>query len=412
MTVPTLLLACGVTLAGLLTLFVVGEAIARLVFAHGKYYVWPPYFRIKADLIPEVFPGLDPKVTFCINSDGERGSEPPRSLDGLYRILVVGGSAAECFLLDQEACWPMRIHRNLNTPSALSALRVTQVHVGSIAKSFVDSAKLNLILRRVLPQYRKIDAVFIMVGASDILNWLRSSAPENPKPAVVEAADVFKCNPEARYHWYPPKDTASAECWRRLRRRLFRWEAEWSAYGSSVLKLQAMRQRAKIIKSEVPAHATLLDNYANFLGMSIRLIQDSGARVLVIPQPWLPPENLTEAERKRLWNGAEGDPHKQDVSTYYSSELIARLQSEVNEVACRVAKEHGAQIVHVQECLTPPPACFHDDFHCTPLGAEIVADIVSKAFLDHYSESSPEPGSNRTREVGLTRPGVASQDLH
>ena len=94
----------------------------------------------------------------------------------------------------------------------------------------------------------------------------------------------------------------------------------------------------------------------------------------------------------------EGDPHKQNVSTYYSVEVVAQLLSEVNEVACRVTAENGAQIVHVQNCLTPPAACFYDDFHFTPFGAGIVADIVSKAFLQHCPEPLSE--SQRRGECG------------
>jgi hypothetical protein len=108
---------------------------------------------------------------------------------------------------------------------------------------------------------------------------------------------------------------------------------------------------------------------------------------MVIAQPWLSPKNLTEEEKRKLWNGAEGDPHKQNVSTYYSSEVVAQLLSELNEVASRITEENGARIVHVQNCLTPPAACFYDDFHFTPFGAGIVADIVSKAFLQRCPES-------------------------
>jgi len=395
MTVPTILLICGMTVAVLVTLGVISEALARLFLARGNYYVYTPRFRVKMELISEVFPDLDPNVSFCINSDGERGSEPPRLLNGLYRVLLVGGSAAECFILDQNACLSMCLQRNLNAPSALSTLKAIQVHVGSLAKAFVGSATLSLMLRFVLPQYRKIDAVVIMVGASDILSWLQRSAPENPISAAVGVREVFQSNPETRYRWYPLKDTACAECWRRAR-GLFGWEAKHCGAGSSIARLRSMRWRATTIKTEVPVHTTLLDNFARSLGMAVRLSQEAGARVLVIPQPWLPTENLTEEEKRRLWNGAEGNPHKQNVSTYYSSELVAQLLSEVNEVACRVAVENGAQIVHIHNCLTPPTACFYDDFHFTPLGARIVADVVSKAFLQHCSEPSTKSVSNRT----------------
>jgi len=363
------------------------EGAARWLLARRNYYVWPPNHRIDSELRREVFPDLSSRTSFSVNRDGERGSDPPPSVDGLYRVLVTGGSAAECYFLDQQECWPMRLQRCLETPAAYNALGVTRVHVGAVAKSGIDSTKLYLLLQRLLPQYRKLDAVVIMIGIADIVAWMRCSAPETPEFIPPDPEEIFAAYPEKRYAWHPLNATALAECSRIVSLRLWRRGDVRSDVGASVARLRKMRQLATNIKTDVPPHASVLNNYATMLARSIRLCHDFGIRVLVVGQPWLDTEVLAKEEKLRLWCGSEGDAYRHNVSTYYSSEVLAQLATELNQLAARVATQNGAAMIDVQNCLQPPAACFYDDIHFTPLGAAIVADAVSNALLRDATSS-------------------------
>jgi hypothetical protein len=367
----------------LLMLCIVSEAVARFFMARSKYYVWPPYFCIENHLIEDVFPGLASEAVLRINSEGERGSEPPRSRDGLYRILVIGGSAAECYFLDQEACWSMRLQRSLNIPVARRTLNATRVHVGSVAKSGIDCAKSSLVLRRIFRQHEKINTVVMMIGAAEVVSWLRNGAPEHPEIVEPGALEVFESSPEMRFAWFPLKRTALIEFFRTFDRRFFRQELRRSDVGASVARLRIMRQQAQTIKSKVPTPTVMLNNFAKSLEACIKICQEAGARVLVVAQPWLDTNYLAGEEKSRLWFGAEGDPHKQSVSTYYSADVFSLLMMQVNSVAARVAQENGTEIVQIQNRLQPPAACFYDDAHFTPYGAAIVADILTSAVLQH-----------------------------
>jgi hypothetical protein len=374
---------CALAAALLFMLCIASEAAARFFLARSRYYVWPPYYCIENHLNADVFPGLDSKAVFRVNSEGERGSEPPRSKNGLYRILVIGGSAAECYFLDQEACWSMRLERRLNIPAALDALQRTRVHVGSVARSGIDCAKATLVLRRVCRQHEKIDTVVMMIGAAEVLSWLRNGAPEYPELELPEPLHVFESSPEQRFAWFPPKRTALSELFRILDRRFVRRKLRRSGVGTSVARLRKMRQQAKTVKSEVTAPTAMLCNFEKALESCIAICKKAGARVLVVAQPWLDANCLTKDEESRLWFGAEGDPHSQSVSTYYSAEVFSQLMMQVNSVAARVAQENGAEIVQMQSRLQPPAACFYDDAHFTPYGAAIVAEIVSNTVLQH-----------------------------
>ncbi len=71
-----------------------------------------------------VLPSQEALVRFEVNSEGERGDEPPADSRATYRILVAGGSAAECYFLDQPSTWPEVLKRELSTargPRARSA---------------------------------------------------------------------------------------------------------------------------------------------------------------------------------------------------------------------------------------------------------------------------------------------------
>src|SRR6266540_1673602 len=182
-----------------------GELLARWWMRHRSLYcVFPPGGRLHLHIDREVFPELEPFVRFEVNREGERGEEVPRVGPGqrLYRILVAGGSQPEGYALDQATSWPGALQRVLQTPKHLRNLGAAHVHVGNISRSGVGSEALDLIFERVLPRYPRLDAVVILVGASDILRWLEQGAPPFP-PSRSPTAEVFKCHPEGPFGWRP-----------------------------------------------------------------------------------------------------------------------------------------------------------------------------------------------------------------
>src|SRR5207245_491974 len=187
-------------------LYAAAELFARWWIARRReYYVFPPGLRLRLHVDREVFPELESIVRFDVNSVGERGGEVPRVGAGetLYRVLVVGGSQPEGYLLDQETCWPGALQRQLAAPPQLQRLGASTVHVGSIARSGIGSEALDLVLARVLPRYPRLQAIVILVGASDMLHWLEEGAPDAPA-SPARTANIFQCHPEGPFGWTPP----------------------------------------------------------------------------------------------------------------------------------------------------------------------------------------------------------------
>ena len=100
--------ASALALAALL--IVVLELAARSwIRRRGGYAVWRPGHRLHMHTDRAVLPSQEALVRFEINSEGERGGEPPVDWRATYRVLVAGGSAAECYFLDQPSTWPVDI---------------------------------------------------------------------------------------------------------------------------------------------------------------------------------------------------------------------------------------------------------------------------------------------------------------
>ena len=344
-----------------------------------RYYVWPPGGRVEIRVDPEACPELDPLVRFDSNADGERGGDVRRDEDGLWRILVAGGSAAECFMLDQYASWPGALERLLNTPDSLHALGARRVHVGNIGHSGVGSAELDLILERVLPQYGHLDAILVMVGASDVYHWLEQGAPPARAPAQVPELMLFSGHPRRPFGWRPGA-WALVEVARRLRRSWLHPLEVKERAGAWFATARRMRAEAKEMRTTVPDTATVLDHLEHHFRRLLRRATTHADHVLVVRQPWFE-KDYTPEEEAHFWHGGLGMPWNETVSVYYSLEVINRLLGLVDARVAQVAATLGIPHLTLRPVLNKGLHHYYDHDHFTPAGAAVVARTVAAALL-------------------------------
>jgi len=359
------------------------------------YYVCLPNQRLRLQIDRGTLPELDPIVRFDVNSDGERGSEVPRPPGSarLYRVLVAGGSQAEGYLLDQEVNWPGALQTLLSSPRVAPALGAPLVHVGSIARSGVGSEALDLILERVLPRYPRLSAIVILVGASDMLRWLEEGAPDRPS-SVVPTQELFRCHPEGPFGW-SPQTLAIAELARRAHRRLRRPERVHEQAGRWLRTARSMRARAKVVRATMPDPAPMLLHFEKHLRRSIERALAHADRVVVVRQSWYSKSDaLTPEELSHMWHGGAGQAWREDVTTYYSIDVTARLMALIDASAARVADELGVEQVDLPSTLQPNLNTYYDYFHLTPSGASEVAAAIASVLArprrtGHDGEVSP-----------------------
>ena len=388
--------------AGLAFGFVATELFARLWLRVGDaYWVWTPHRRIHMEIDRETLPSLEPLVRFEVNRDGERGDDPPPTGPGLYRVLVAGGSAAECYFLDQKSTWPRVVQDLLNEPANLEQLSAARVHVGSVARSLVPCWYIRRMLEKTLPRYERIDLAILMVGASDLVGWLEKKGPANVEHGGLPTSSYFGQHPEGPFSWSPKKlalRRVVSRVLQRLRQPIERRERA----GKRIAKNRAMRANAKRLLDTAPDPTPMLASYAHDLEEVIETLKGRAKRVIAVGQPWFDKE-FDDAERAVMWNFGAGRPYEQDVEEYYTHRVASELMGKVDQVTMDVARKTNIEHVDLMPVLERSLSTYYDFYHFTPQGARQVAETVAAAVS----------GSAGSRSLGGdAHEGVAQQAEH
>ena len=384
------LIATGTAVGSLAALGTLSELATRaLLERYGRYYVWMPFAHTVMPLDPAVFPRGDELVHFSVNALGERGAPLPADLSTTYRILVGGGSAAECYFLDQTSSWPEALGRALSTPAHLARLQRSSVHVGNVARSLTDSHQLTHLFARILPRYPRSDLVILMTGASDLVRWLEEHTPSTITPSPLTPSLLFARHPEGPFGWTPStlalRRIASA-----ARHTLFRGIQRREPAGKRLAANRRMRAQATRILTTIADPAPILAYYEQHLTQLVRLLQQHSPRVLLLRQPWLE-RAFTPDEQRNLWMFADGRPYAEPVSTYYSHTLIHSLLRQVDAVTTRVAANLQAESLELNSRIPADFEHYYDDMHHTPKGCALIASLIA----DHILTTPPHAASAR-----------------
>src|SRR5262245_6192336 len=228
-------------------------------------------------------PGFAP-VHINVNCEGERGPELPADRTSLYRVLVAGGSAAECYFLDQPDSWPGVMQAILETPENLARLGTAKVHVGNIGMSGVAGEALRLMFEKVLPQMDNVNTIVIMVGASAVLSWMQQGTPSPPKFGDLDLNEYFMKHP-AHIFSFSPRHMALIELVRRIRDKRESVKV-CDGVGRWLIKAREMRLNAPELRTSTPDPGPVIDNFARYFDESVRLAKKKAARASLVTQPW------------------------------------------------------------------------------------------------------------------------------
>jgi len=365
-------------------LYVAAELAARWwIRRQDQYYVLPPGLRLRLETDQETFPQLERHTRLDVNSQGERGDELPASTEGLYRVLVAGGSQPEGFLLDQNTAWPGALHRLLERPEERARLGAAKVHVGCIARSGVGSEALDLLFDRVLPRYPRLQLIVIMIGATDVMRWLEYGAASSLPP--VRIADIFRCHPLGPFGW-KPTSLAAWELLLRARRRWLRPTVVHKRAGRWYADARAMRARATEIRHEMPDPTPMLDRFDFHFRRILERATAHADRVIVVRQPWFDKEYTTQ-EAAQMWHGGAGQAWRENVTTYYSFEVVSRLMGCLDQRAAAIADQLDIEQVDLMPVLERSLATYYDGFHATPTGARVAAAAIAAAIQRRPAEN-------------------------
>jgi lysophospholipase L1-like esterase len=360
--------SCLVVVLALVTLELLGRIWIR---KRSRYYVFEPNTETRMTLAEGIHPGLAREVVFRTNSEGERGETRAA---GSRRGIVLGGSSAECYFLNQEEAWPARLERLLNDATGERA--GPPIHVGNLSRSAVDSAALRLIADRMLPQYGMVDFAIVFAGASDVLLWLGS----NMKAPVEGGADparyfAFYREQPLGYH---PKNSAIRWVWRRLRAgtRSFPQRAVRESTGKWLLRARAQRTGTAALIHESQDPAAVVDRYRRNLREVLVKARAHARHILVVRQPWFDKETPTDAEARLFWNGGIGDAVNGPLNGFFSEKVISSLMRQIDQATKEIADMEGLPALSLREAVESSFENYYDQFHFTPAGSQKVAAAI------------------------------------
>ena len=375
-------------ISGFASAFVTAELITRAWFRRQGHFVRKRWERIRLVLDRQALPSLEPVVNVEINGEGERGDPLPADRNGLYRVLVAGGSAAECGLLDQLSTWPAVIQELLNRSASLSILGARRVHVGNVARSLTPLEAVHDIVKRSFARSEKIDLVILMAGASDATDWLERRTPAQFPESYLELENYYDEYPQHRFEWNI-KGLALKRLAGFVWRRLFHPVRERHAGGRRVVEFRRRRQHARRWVNTLPAPDAMLDRMEQYFRLTIETIQARGARVIVVRQPWMD-KVLAPEEEAVMWNFPWGRLRfEQEESVYYTHTAVRNLMWKVDQRIKQVASQLGVAQLDLLPVLKADLTNFYDFNHFTPTGARCVAEQTAEAILAQHQAEQP-----------------------
>lgn len=353
------------------------------------YYVWPPNLKAMFRPDPRIAPGIHGEKRFSINSEGFRGDEfsPMQQ----YRLLVIGGSTTECLILDDSEAWPRLVQDIANARQN----RLT-IWVGNAGKSGHNSRHHIYQVQKLLPQYPKIDAIVLLVGANDLTLRLREDAGYVPygEAPIDRHMQVF----HKAFSLYPSWESDGpiykrSEIWRRLKLLKERVASRGAPYiqderGSNLVKWRAHRESASELVDVLPDLTSALREYSENLRNIVHLAAERKVRVILMTQPALWRQDLPSDLTKLLWLGGIGDFQARPGSRYYSVGALSLALAKYNETVLALCRELSIECVDLAAQLPRNTDTFYDDFHFNEKGSRAVAEILAR----HLLEASPFTG--------------------
>ena len=171
----TILFILSLTGISCMLSFVALEFIVRLISPPNMF---SPYLPLRPHNKMELhvnLRGVSPVAHNTTNSWGLRGDEPPAEWNNFFTIVVIGGSTAQCYYLDDHRTWPYLLQEKLK------AFR-PQTWVGNGGLSG-HSTRAHILFVREAVAKMKPKAALLMVGINDLWYSMNDEAGTLGNPA-------------------------------------------------------------------------------------------------------------------------------------------------------------------------------------------------------------------------------------
>jgi len=328
------------------------------------WYVWPPHYRCL--LKPADLPGVAPEGRFSTNSLGLRG--PEFSKADTYRILCVGGSAAECLYLDDAKSWPALLQQ---------ALRESDpgVWVGNAGCSSTTAPHHALLLEE-LPEAGMVDCWVVLCGINDLGQQLNGTYAQATAHGFENTFRYRRPGLGGRLRRPLQRNLYSFHVLETLGRRLrvALQGGDATVYqdikAAWVRQQQEKRRHAPKIAAEIDPQ--WLREYQVQLMKMVELARQRGQRLIFMTQPTIWVEPMDEKADALTLGGQLADGRFADSPTR------VRGMKLYNQAMRDLAAREGVELVDLAAMLPKTTEAFYDDCHFNENGARMVAAALAE----------------------------------
>ena len=372
--------------------------IETLVVGKG-HYVWRPYTSAVSELGGKdekdrvsYLPGVQGRKVFSTNHLGLRGPDPTGAD---FRILVLGGSTAECHYLDDTETWPQRVAAELNGKYGRS-----RVVVNNAAKAGLEMRHYALQARQLIPGLKPVSAVIILPGPNDLIRFL--SAEKGRDVEYPEGIDrvAFDRVVSAYPPWTKPVRQKSykklMELTRGQTKRLLTKTRLWKPKAQGLVRdpegrfYEEARRRRRVAKKvhDLPEDKAArldkeLERYRALLERTVHTVLENGAMPVLLTHPLNYNPAMSDSDKGLWWAGAlYGNPQVSKGLDYLDEESVYDLLQEYNRVTKEVyqsRKDKGAILVDLAARFRNRIDIYYDQWHFNELGAAEVGKAVADA---------------------------------
>ncbi|HLP49604.1 MAG TPA: SGNH/GDSL hydrolase family protein [Chitinophagales bacterium] len=343
-----------------------------------KLFVWQPNLQHTFHPDSTILYGVHGPSTFTINSQGFRGDEFKN--DGTKKYLCIGGSTTECLYLDDKKTWPYLTQQLLTTKYATPSI------IGSIGKSGCTIRENYIQLKYYVPQLGKIDGVIMMAGINDLMKRLsRDMLFEDDFRFTAAVEDSFVNT------IFLKQGRTNEKTWLR-RTALFKvlqnalhkakpvkWESVQDDRGEVYQAWRNNRQHASAFVDSLPDLSAALAEYERNLQAIYAEAQRQQIQLVLVNQPAIYTDSLSEYANELLWMGGVGDFQTKAGCRYYSPKVLNAallLYSQRLKLFC--TGKPGIKFIDLATQLPRDTSVFYDDCHFNESGARKVAGIISE----------------------------------
>ncbi len=372
-------------------LFILELAARRLSPPPDNFYIWPPNLERTFTPDQEILPGTSPRAWFRTNAFGLRSYNPSPTDD--YRILVLGGSAAECLYLNQRETWPRLIAENLNRDRPR-----LQTWVGNGGRSGQTSRDHIFHLRYLPLRALDIDALVILIGANDL--QLRLQRGESYDPRYLEQPGAELAQIDRAFLWVPYPFIRpplpfykKLGLWRMARRvaRRFLGERPQDPRGRVIALWRDNRRESPVRLESLPEMEIGLREYLTNLKIIADLASKKGIRLIFATQPALWKDNMDPEEEDLLWGGGVGYFKTRPGQPYYTPKALATGLEFYNKILIAAGRQWEIECIDLAGDFPRTSEYFYDDLHFTLKGSALVAEKISGYLAGRPPYNLPVP---------------------